>query len=51
MMELEYCVVCEEATGKAGEYEDSRYTADGDGPFCDGCFPSIFLEDDPREDR
>lgn len=36
---LEYCCECGDPTGNAGEGEDSNYTEDGEGPFCQGCFP------------
>ena len=35
---VEYCCVCGEPTGMAGEHEDSFYTEE-DGPFCWDCYP------------
>lgn len=35
---LEYCCECEEPTGRAGAGEDSLYTEDDEGPYCEGCF-------------
>lgn len=37
-MALEYCIVCEEPTGRAGAGEDSLYDDNGHGPFCGHCF-------------
>lgn len=35
---LEYCSKCDQLTGKAGYGEDSNYTNNGDGPYCDECW-------------
>ena len=35
----ETCVACGEATGKAGAGEHSLYTDEGEGPYCEECFP------------
>ncbi len=34
----EECMVCHEPTGKAGRGEDSLYTPNGIGPFCEQCW-------------
>ena len=34
----EHCIECDALTGRAGECEDSLYTEDGKGPFCEDCF-------------
>ena len=34
----EECMVCHEPTGKAGRGEDSLYTPNGVGPWCEQCF-------------
>jgi hypothetical protein len=36
--EIERCIECDEATGKAGRLDDSLYTDDSEGPFCESCF-------------
>jgi hypothetical protein len=44
---IEFCVKCDEPTGKAGRCEDSLYVsrfADGDdeyGPLCEECYTKI----------
>ena len=42
MRPIEICINCDEATGRAGKFEDSLYEYDdkiGDiGPFCETCF-------------
>lgn len=38
MSKLETCCACDEATGRAGIGEDSLYTDDGYGPFCEACW-------------
>ena len=35
---VEECMVCHEPTGKAGRDEDSLYTPNGVGPWCEQCF-------------
>ena len=37
----ETCSVCGEMTGRAGRADDSIYTEDGVGPFCESCWASI----------
>ena len=37
----ETCSVCGEMTGRAGRADDSFYTEDGVGPFCESCWASI----------
>lgn len=37
-MSYEYCANCDEPTGHAGKADDSLYTGDGKGPFCDRCY-------------
>ena len=37
-MGLELCLDCDEPTGRAGRSDDSMYTPDGVGPFCEDCF-------------
>ena len=44
---LEYCCKCGAATGRAGRADDSLYTDDDDGPFCEDCYEAaIALGDD-----
>ena len=38
MSELERCCDCDDTTGKAGQSEDSLYTSNGVGPFCETCW-------------
>lgn len=40
MSNLEYCCECNNPTGRAGRGEDSLYTEDDKGPFCQDCFPN-----------
>lgn len=35
---VEECMVCHEPTGKAGRDDDSLYTPNGVGPWCEQCF-------------
>jgi len=35
---LEYCCECDQPTGNAGRGEDSNYTDDDEGPYCNECF-------------
>lgn len=35
---LEHCCECGDPTGHAGRGDDSLYTDDGEGPFCDACW-------------
>ncbi len=35
---LEYCFVCEQPTGRAGQSEDSFYCTCDKGPFCEECW-------------
>ena len=44
-LELEYCVECNQPTGKAGKAEDSLYRND-DGPYCEECFEELRGFDD-----
>lgn len=44
-MAIEYCVVCEEPTGRAGRDEDSLYDGNGHGPFCEHCFEKYTAKD------
>jgi len=37
-MNVEHCVKCDEATGRAGRGDDSLFDADGKGPYCDDCW-------------
>ncbi|MFW6369094.1 MAG: hypothetical protein ACOC0J_00750 [Myxococcota bacterium] len=37
----ELCSVCDEPTGRAGAGEDSLYTEDGAGPFCESCWEEV----------
>jgi hypothetical protein len=34
----ELCCHCGSRTGRAGKAEDSLYSINGEGPFCEGCF-------------
>ena len=38
---LEYCCECGEPTGNAGRGDDSLYTDDGEGPFCQDCWERL----------
>ena len=40
-MDPEYCCQCGNTTGRAGIHDDSLYTDDGDGPFCEDCFEEV----------
>jgi len=42
-MTKEECVRCYEYTGRAGKYDDSLYTPDGQGPFCEECYSEIMI--------
>jgi hypothetical protein len=35
---VEYCERCKEPTGRAGKFDDSLYTSEGYGPFCQDCY-------------
>jgi len=35
---LERCGECSNPTGRAGRGDDSLYTDDGEGPFCEECW-------------
>lgn len=39
---IEYCVICDDPTGRAGRAEDSLYIQHADesetGPLCEGCY-------------
>lgn len=37
-MSEERCCACDARTGRAGRDEDSHYTENGDGPYCDECW-------------
>lgn len=37
-MQIEYCIVCDSPTGRAGAGEDSLYDENGHGPYCEHCF-------------
>lgn len=37
----ERCTLCDETTGRAGKGEDSLYTEDDRGPFCEKCWDSL----------
>lgn len=37
-MNVEHCVKCDEATGRAGRGDDSLFDADGKGPYCENCW-------------
>lgn len=43
--ELEYCLVCDEQTGKAGKGDDSLYHFEI-GPFCEHCYDLYCAEND-----
>ena len=38
METLERCCRCDDPTGHAGRGDDSLYTDDGKGPFCNDCY-------------
>lgn len=37
-MNIEYCVDCDDATGKGGVSDGSLYLDDGQGPLCERCY-------------
>ena len=37
-MDEERCIDCDDLTGRSGQAEDSFYTPNGVGPFCQPCF-------------
>ena len=37
----ELCCECDEPTGKAGAGEDSLFTDDGNGPYCEECWDKL----------
>ena len=37
-MNVEHCVKCDEATGRAGRGDDSLFDTDGKGPYCEDCW-------------
>jgi hypothetical protein len=37
-MNYEVCIHCKDLTGRAGRFDDSLYTEDGTGPYCENCF-------------
>ena len=42
--DLELCRWCDDPTGRAGRHDDSLYTEDGQGPFCEGCFEGAEMD-------
>ncbi len=40
---LEYCCECDQATGRAGRADDSLFTEDDRGPFCNECWDRLGL--------
>lgn len=48
-MKIEYCFHCDEQTGKAGRDEDSLYTPDGYGPYCEDCWANLCGDDKEQE--
>jgi len=43
--EIEHCCACEAATGRAGRGEDSLYSTQGYGPFCEDCWDVLMPEE------
>lgn len=37
----EHCCECGEETGRAGATEDSLYTEEGEGPYCEECWKAV----------
>jgi hypothetical protein len=37
----ELCCSCNARTGRAGKGEDSLYSVNGEGPFCEDCFNDL----------
>ena len=37
-MKTEYCIKCDQPTGRAGAADDSIYLEDGTGPLCEECY-------------
>ena len=48
--QIERCIQCDEPTERAGRSEDSLYTDDGKGPFCETCFFKISCYECGSED-
>jgi len=42
---LELCCCCDTPTDKAGASEDSLYTEDGEGPYCEPCYNDAHIEE------
>ena len=41
MSKLERCWECDALTGRGGQADDSLYTDDGHGPFCEECWDEV----------
>ena len=41
MKDKEYCCKCWNETGKAGRHDDSLFTDNGEGPYCENCWDII----------
>lgn len=39
MSDIEHCCKCDAETGRAGAVDDSLYLDNGDGPYCEDCWP------------
>jgi len=44
-MEIEYCCMCGEETGRSGYGDDSLYAKDGSGPYCPDCYDIVMSEE------
>lgn len=44
----ELCCECDEPTGRAGIGEDSLYTDDGEGPFCETCWALLDADEETQ---
>ncbi len=42
---IEICIICDEPTGRAGQWEDSLYDSNGVGPYCEGCYQCVVGEE------
>ena len=45
---LEYCILCDDLTYKAGRDDDSLFDSNGHGPYCDDCFDELEDTDDDQ---
>ena len=43
-MTYEHCARCQKITGRSGIGEDSLYSSNGYGPFCEDCWDELICE-------